>query len=96
MADDGPQSNVNVARAGICVACVQSGDRVMWAVTSSKGTVPLSSSVAGLSASEPVMKVKVKFTLEQAMKRCSPTLFLNLGARWEWVVIATPRPLYPR
>jgi len=23
-------------------------------------------------------------------------LFCNLGARWEWVVIATPRPLYPR
>jgi hypothetical protein len=22
--------------------------------------------------------------------------FLNLGARWEWVVNATPRPLYPR
>jgi len=21
--------------------------------------------------------------------------FLNLGAKWEWVVNATPRPLYP-
>jgi hypothetical protein len=21
--------------------------------------------------------------------------FLNLGARWKWVVKATPRPLYP-
>jgi len=22
--------------------------------------------------------------------------FFNLGTRWEWVVNATPRPLYPR
>ena len=22
--------------------------------------------------------------------------FLNLGARWGWVIIAMPRPLYPR
>jgi hypothetical protein len=22
--------------------------------------------------------------------------FFNLGARWRWVVNATPRPLYPR
>jgi len=21
--------------------------------------------------------------------------FFNLGGKWEWVVIATPRPLYP-
>jgi len=25
----------------------------------------------------------------------NPTLFLNLGTRWGWVVNATPRPLYP-
>jgi hypothetical protein len=45
-------------------------------------------------------KVKVNFTLEQAMKaqkgsRCIALLFFNLGARW-WVVNATPRSLYPR
>ena len=43
----------------------------------------------------------MKFTLEQAMKaeRGSGSitlLFLNLGARWGWVVNATPRSLYPR
>jgi hypothetical protein len=36
------------------------------------------------------VKVKVKFTLEQAMKA------FNFGARWGWVVNATPRPLYSR
>jgi hypothetical protein len=46
------------------------------------------------------IKVKVKFSLEQATKghrrsRCI-VLFFNLGARWGWVVNATPRPLYPR
>ena len=43
-------------------------------------------------------KVNVKFTLEQAAKaqRGSVTLFFNLGARWGWVVNATPRPLYPQ
>jgi hypothetical protein len=44
--------------------------------------------------------VKVKFTLEQAAKaqkgsRGIAVLF-NLGARWGWVVSATPRPLYPQ
>jgi hypothetical protein len=46
-------------------------------------------------------KVKVKFTLEQAMKaqRGSRGILyssLNLCARWGWVVNATPRPRYPR
>jgi hypothetical protein len=42
---------------------------------------------------------KVKFTLEQAAKaqRGSRVIaLLNRGARWMWVVNATPRPLYPR
>jgi catalase len=44
---------------------------------------------------------KVKFSLEQAMNaqrgsRGIALLFFNLGARWGWVVNATPRPLYPR
>jgi hypothetical protein len=44
---------------------------------------------------------KVKVTLEQAMKaqrgvEVKLYSFLNLGARWGWVVNATPRPLYPR
>jgi len=43
--------------------------------------------------------VKVQFTLEQATKaqRGSTGIALplfNLGARWLWVVNATPRPLY--
>ena len=43
----------------------------------------------------------IKFTLERATKArrgssCIALLFLNLGARWGWVVNATPRPLYPR
>jgi hypothetical protein len=44
------------------------------------------------------VKVKVKFTLEQAanaqrgVQFCS---FFNLSARWGLVVNATPRPLYP-
>ena len=47
------------------------------------------------------VKVKVKFTLQQAMKSQrgveeSLYSFLNLGTRWGWVVNATPRPLYPR
>jgi hypothetical protein len=33
-------------------------------------------------------KVKVKFTLEQAMKD-------QRGSKWGWVVNARPRPLYP-
>jgi hypothetical protein len=42
---------------------------------------------------------KVKVSLEQAMKaqrgsRCIAVLFY-LGARWGWVVNATPRLLYP-
>jgi hypothetical protein len=44
---------------------------------------------------------KVKFTLEQAMKAQRGIAvylysFFNLGARWRWVVNATPRPLYFR
>jgi len=40
-------------------------------------------------------------TLEQATKaqresRCKLYFFFNLGARWEWVVNATIRSLYPR
>jgi len=42
--------------------------------------------------------IKVKFTLQQATKahmgsRGLALLFFNLGARWGWVVNATPRPL---
>ena len=48
-----------------------------------------------------VNKVKVKFTLEQAMKaqrgsRGIAPLIPNLGTRWGWVVNATPRPIYPQ
>jgi len=45
------------------------------------------------------INVQVKLTLEQATKaqRGSRGIALcNLGTRWEWVVNATPRPLYPR
>ena len=47
------------------------------------------------------VKVKVKFTLEQATKaqRGSRVIlysFFNLDARWGWVVNATARLLYPR
>jgi hypothetical protein len=43
-------------------------------------------------------KVKVKFTLEQAMKakmgsRGIALPFFKLGTRWGWMVSATPRPL---
>jgi hypothetical protein len=46
------------------------------------------------------VKVKVKFTLEQATKaqRSNRGISLHLPylrARWGWVVNATPRPLYP-
>jgi hypothetical protein len=46
--------------------------------------------------------VKVKFTPEQATKAqrgnrgIAHYSFFNLGARWGWVVNATPRPLYSR
>ena len=45
-------------------------------------------------------KVKLKLNLEQATKAQRGStgialLFFNLGARWGWVVNATPRPLYP-
>jgi hypothetical protein len=45
-------------------------------------------------------KVNLKFTIEQVTKaqrwsRGIALLFFNLGARWGWVVNATPRPLYP-
>jgi hypothetical protein len=47
------------------------------------------------------VKVKVKLTLEQAMKaqrgsRGIALLLFNLVARWGWVINATPRPLYPK
>jgi len=43
----------------------------------------------------------MKFSLEQAtntQRGINVYLysFFNLGARWVWVVKATPRPLYPR
>jgi hypothetical protein len=43
----------------------------------------------------------MKLTVYQAVntQRWSifiPLLFINLSARWEWVINATPRPLYPR
>jgi hypothetical protein len=46
------------------------------------------------------VKVKLKFTLEEAKKAQRGTdvklySFLNLGARWGWVFNATSRPLYP-
>jgi hypothetical protein len=49
-----------------------------------------------------VYKSSSKYALQQAVKaqRGSTGIalycFFNLGARWEWVVSATPRPLYPR
>jgi hypothetical protein len=41
---------------------------------------------------------KVKFAVEQARGGTEVLLysFFNLGARWGWVVNATPRSLYPR
>jgi hypothetical protein len=45
-----------------------------------------------------VVKGRVKFTQEQAakaQKMSRSTVFFNLGARWGWVVNATPRALYP-
>jgi predicted DCC family thiol-disulfide oxidoreductase YuxK len=46
-------------------------------------------------------KVNATFTLEQAKKaqmgsRSIALLFLNLGARWRWVVNVTLLPLYLR
>jgi hypothetical protein len=48
----------------------------------------------------PWQCVKVKFTLEEAMNawrqsRRIALFFLNLGAKWGWVVNATHQPLYP-
>jgi hypothetical protein len=47
-----------------------------------------------------MVKVKVKFTLEEATNAQKGSrgraLLFNLGARWGWVVNTTPRPLYPR
>jgi hypothetical protein len=46
------------------------------------------------------LKVKVRFTLEQAMKAQrgsrDKALSLALALDGGWVVNATPRPLYPR
>ena len=47
------------------------------------------------------VKVKIKFTLEQAMKTQNgggykTVLLFNLGVRCRWLVNVTPRPLYPR
>jgi hypothetical protein len=52
------------------------------------------------SAAVYPLKAKVKVTLEQVTKAQKwssgvALLFLNLGARWGWVVNAAPRPLYP-
>jgi hypothetical protein len=46
-------------------------------------------------------KVKVKFNVEQAVRPIGGVevqlySFFNLGARWEWAVNVTPRPLYSR
>ena len=43
----------------------------------------------------------VNFSVLLAMKvrrgsRCTVLLCPNLGARWQWVVNVTPRPLWPR
>jgi hypothetical protein len=48
-----------------------------------------------------MLQMSGKFTLEQDMKpRAGVEVwlysFFKLGARWEWVLNATPRPLYPR
>ena len=48
-----------------------------------------------------MVKVKVKFSLEQAMKTQRGVViqlysFFNFGARWGQVVNTTPWPLYPR
>jgi hypothetical protein len=48
-----------------------------------------------------LIRIKVKVTLEQATKaqrgvEVQLYSFFNIGARWGWVVNATPRPLYPR
>jgi hypothetical protein len=54
----------------------------------------------GLVTTSSVCKGKINFALERAMKvqreRVEVLLysFLNLGARWGWVVSATPWPLY--
>jgi hypothetical protein len=44
-------------------------------------------------------KLKIKFTLEQAIKAQMRSrgiaLLFNLHARWEWVVSAMSWPLYP-
>jgi len=45
------------------------------------------------------LKVKVNFTLDQAMKvqegNRAIALLFNLGARCGWIANATPRPPYP-
>jgi hypothetical protein len=38
----------------------------------------------------------INFALEQVVKAQKGSSFFNLGARWGWVVNATPRPLYSR
>ena len=43
-----------------------------------------------------MVKVKVKFTLEQTTKAQRVYFFFNLRARWVCVDNATPRPLYPQ
>ena len=53
-----------------------------------------------ITISRWVVTLKVKVSLEQAMKaRGGVEVYLyssfNLGARWGWVVNVTPRPLYP-
>jgi len=51
--------------------------------------------------SGPYDLIAVKFTLDQATNaqrgsRSIALLYLNLRARWRWVVNATPGTLYPR
>jgi len=64
-----------------------------------------SSTIRAASRTECILytmvKVKVKLTLEEATKdqkglQVQLYSFLNFGARWRWVVNATPRPLYSR
>jgi len=50
--------------------------------------------------SRGVIKVKVKFTLEQTTKALRGSRgylysFFDLSVRYVWMVNATPRPLYP-
>jgi hypothetical protein len=41
-------------------------------------------------------KVKVKFRPRRPRGELYLYSWFNLGARWSWVISATPRPVYPR